>query len=153
MATLVRVFEHVAEYSRQTDEPLRWNADAPEACLVTDDLGRAALGLRAHPDDPDPRSVVLSWDGVSYALMGLPNDEAIQQHRLYDLGLKDVDWVGIVRDSALIAQLKPMSAASGEPSHFVVPCKEGVVEVVAGRLDVRRLAGHPRQVASAGLEL
>jgi hypothetical protein len=75
---------------------------------VSDDFGRGALAQRAHPDDPDQRCVVLRWDVVSYALMGPPNDEARNRHRLYEAGLKDVDWLGVVRDSSLVADLRPM---------------------------------------------
>jgi hypothetical protein len=38
---------------------VRWEPNAPEACLVSDDQGRAALAQRAHPDDSDQRCVVL----------------------------------------------------------------------------------------------
>lgn len=64
------------------------------------------LTLRAHPDDPDQRLVGLVWDGCLAARMEAPNDEAISGHRLHDLGLRDVRWLGEVFDSTLIADLE-----------------------------------------------
>lgn len=115
-------------------------------------MGRSALAQRAHPDDPDQRCVVLRWDAVSYALMGPPNDEALNRHRLYEAGLKDVLWLGIVSDSGLVAELRAMSAP-GRPArrHYVVVSKECVVEVLAENVDLFRIGGSPREAASSSL--
>lgn len=55
---------------------VKWEPNAPEAVLVSDDMWRGALALSAHPSDPDQRAVVLRFDLMSYALMAPPNDEA-----------------------------------------------------------------------------
>jgi len=114
---------------------------------------RAALAQRAHPDAPDQRCVVLRWDVVSYALMGPPNDEARNRHRLCEAGLKDVYRLGIVRDSSLVAALRPTlpSGAVFVPLHYVVVSKESVVEILARDVDVFRIAGSPGQAALSSL--
>jgi len=68
--TLPLVAERVEPHDVHISVPLRWEPNAPEAFLVSDDMGRGALAQRAHPDDADQRCVVLRWDVVSYALMG-----------------------------------------------------------------------------------
>ena len=108
-------------------------AERPDAVLVSDDMGRGALAQRAHPDDPDERCVVLRREVVRYALIGPPDDEARNQHRLYEAGLKEVGWLGVVRDSGLVATLRPTWSrdAISVPLHYVVVSKECVVEVLA----------------------
>ena len=147
------VVEQVEPYDLDLGYPLRWEPNAPEAFLTSDDIGRGALALRAHPDDPDQRCVVLRWDVVSFALMGPPNDEALNQHRLYEAGLKDVDWLGIVRDSSLVEGLRPILGrhAVFVPLHYVVVSKERVVEVLAENVDVFRIGGSPREAAPSSL--
>jgi hypothetical protein len=151
--TLPVVAEQVEPYDLALGVPLRWEPNAPDAFLVSDDMGRGALAQRAHPDDPDQRCVVLRWDVVSYALMGPPNDEARNQHRLYEAGLKDVDWLGVVRHSSLVAGLRPMFGRDAVfvPLHYVVVSKECVVEVLAENVDVFRIGGSPRQAAPSSL--
>jgi hypothetical protein len=145
--------ERVEPYDLMLGFPLRWEPNAPGALLVSDDEGRAALAQRAHPDDPDQRCVVLRWDGAIFAQMTPPNDEARHLHRLYGAGLRGLLWLGIVRDSALAAQLRPMWTQVGErraqPLHYVVPSKECVVEVLAENVDCFRIAGDPREAAPA----
>jgi hypothetical protein len=111
--------------------------------------------MRAHPDDPDQRCVVLLWDVVSYALMGPPHDEALHLHRLYDVGLKNILWIGVVRESSLVPTVRPMLSRSFVfvPLHYVVPMKECVVEVLAQNVDVFRVAGTPREAAAASLSV
>lgn len=130
---------------------IRWEPNAPSAFFVSDDMGRAALAQRAHPDDQDERCVVLRWDVVSHARMGPPNDEALAQHRLFEAGLRDVLWLGIVRDSNLVEELRPMQAGPFVPVHYIVVSKECVVEVLAENVDVFRIEGSPRQAALASL--
>lgn len=139
-------------------EELRWEPNAPEACLLVDDFARAALAQRAHPDDADQRAVVLRWDLALHAQMGPPNDEARVHHRLYPVGLRDLLWLGVVRDSELVAQLRPMWTSVGDdrrlhPMHYVVPSKECVVEVVAADVEVFRIEGTPREAAAQSLGL
>lgn len=132
-----------------------WDPNAPDAVLLSDDFGRGALALRAHPDDPDERTVILRFDLVIYALMTPPNDEARFHHPLYALGLEDLMWLGVVRDSSLVARLRPLWSPAADfrlqPMHFVAPCKECVVEVVAADVDVFRLDRSTREAALAAV--
>src|SRR3569833_753299 len=126
--TVTHVAERVAPYDLKLAEPLRWDPNAPDAFLVSDDMGRSALAQRAHPADPDRRCVVLRWDVAHYALMTPPNDEARQQHRLYEKGLKDLDLIVIVRESSLVEALRPMwhSVGGFVPQHKKDNTKECV---------------------------
>ena len=75
-----------------------------------------------------------------------PNDEDIGGHRLYDVGLSDVLWLGEVSGSELIADLErrgrvlPQHSAErySDLRHWVAPLKECVVEVVGRSLRVER---------------
>jgi len=131
----------------------RWEPNVPEAVMVSDDQGRAALAQRAHPHDADQRCVVLRWDVVHYAVMGPPNDEAMTQHRLYETGLRDVLWLGVVRESTLLERLRPMFSdrLAMEPLHYIVVSKECTIEVLAENVDVFRIAGSTRAAAPACL--
>jgi hypothetical protein len=151
--TLSIMSERVEPYDLFLGEPLRWDPNVPEAFFVSDDRGRGALAQRAHPDDPDQRCVVLRWDVVHYALMSPPNDEGRHLHRLYEVGLKDVDWLGLVRDSNLLEGLRPAlgPGVMFEPLHYVVVSKECVVEVLAENVNVFRIDGGTRQAAPASL--
>ena len=139
----------VVEQVRPLDLGVEWEPNAPDAVLITRDLGPAVLALRAHFDDTDSRCVVLEWRGVRSARMDPPNDEAISGHRLYAKGLSQVLWAGRVYDSELIRGLEQQNrvhprynpASFANLNHDVVRLKECVVEVVAKQLTVRRLAG------------
>jgi hypothetical protein len=69
---------------------VKWEPNAPDAVMVSNDPGRTVLAARAHPDDSDQRNVVLVWSGVETATLGAPNDEAISGHRLWRHGLSEV---------------------------------------------------------------
>jgi len=151
-ATVTRVTERVEAYEPLADGQLRWDPNAPEAYLVSDDAGRCALALRAHPGDPDQRCVVLRWDGVPYAAMGAPNDEALDRHHLYAVGLKGLLWLGVVRESALVAHLQPMwHSQRPTPLHYVAVSKECVIEVLAESIKVLRIDGTPAEAAPLSL--
>jgi len=145
--------ERVEAYSWGT--PVTWEPNAPAAVLVSDDHGRGALAQRAHPSDPDQRCVVLRFDQVIYAQLTSINDEARGQHRLYDAGLKELLWLGIVRGSGLASELRPVWTPVGEfriqPLHYVIASKECVVEVIAASVDVLRVNGPPRVAATTVL--
>lgn len=132
-----------------------WDPNAPEAVLISDDSGRGALGLRAQASDSDQRTVVLRFDLVIYALMTPPNDEALSHHRLYDSGLRNLLSLGVVRDSSLVARLRPSWSPVADlrlqPMHFIAICKECVVEVVAADVEVFRLDGGTREAALAAV--
>lgn len=85
--------------------------------------------------------------------MSPPNDEARHRYRLYEAGLKNVDWLGFVRDSSLVPLLRPMLSSHFVlvPMHYIVVSRECVVEVVAQDVDVFRIAGSTRDAASASL--
>lgn len=134
---------------------ITWEPNAPDAILISDDFGRGALGLRAHPSDSDQRTVVLRFDLVIYSLMAPPNGEALHHHPLYDRGLEGLLWLGVVRDSSLVARLRPSWSAVADlhlqPMHFIAPLKECVVEVVAADVDVFRLDGTTREACLAAV--
>jgi hypothetical protein len=135
--------------------PLRWEPNAPEAVLVSDDRGRGALAQRAHPTDPDQRCVVFRFDQLIYAQMVSINDEGRSQHRLYDAGLRDLLWLGIVRESALLSGLRPAWTAVGDlriqPLHYVIPSKECVIEAIAAHVELLRVEGPTRTAAPTAL--
>ena len=132
-----------------------WEPNAPDALLISDDSGRGALALRAHPSDLDQRTVVLLFDLVRHAVMTPHNDEALVLHPLYNHGLGNLQWLGVVRDSELVAQLRPLWSRVGDrylqPMHFIAALKECVVEVVAADVDVFRLEGTTRESAFAAV--
>lgn len=129
------------------DLGVTWDPNAPDAVLTASDMGHTLLTLRAHPDDPDRRSVVLEWSGSRFSCMSDPNDEAISGHRLFSKGLGDLLWAGLVEHSSLIMDLERQNSVHPlhDPSrferlsHYVVSLKECVVEVVAPDILVRRV--------------
>lgn len=148
--------ERVIPYDLVLTGEFGWEPNAPEAVLVCDDFARAALAQRAHPNDPDQRCVVLRWDMVIHAQLTPPNDEGRHEHRLYDVGLRDLLWIGVVQESELVEQMKPSWPRAGGqravPIHYVVVSKECVVEVVALDVEMFRIDGRPRQAAAASFE-
>lgn len=94
---------------------IKWEPNAPGAVMISDDSGRTALALRAHPDDPDQQSIVLVWRGVEFAAFGAPNDEAISGHPLWPPGLAEVRWLGLVERSARVRALAAQNSV--HPSH------------------------------------
>ena len=141
--------EHVEPYEPAIEAFVGWDPNTPDAVLQCDDFARAALALRPHPDDTDQRCVVLRWDMVLLATMGPPNGEGLEHHRLYNKGLSGITWIGLVRQSDLVSELRPMwmSVASDlrmMPVHYVVLTKQCVVEVLAADEEVFRLAGETR---------
>ena len=90
--------------------------------------------------------IELVWGGCLVARMEPPNDEAISGPRLYEVGLRDVLWLGEVYESDLIADLERHNRVHAHHSaeryielrHWVAPLKECTVEVVARSLHVER---------------
>ena len=97
------------------------------------------------------------WEGVEFASLSAPNDEAISGHRLWRAGLNGVLWLGLFEDSELIASLKKQSSVQPHDEstrydfldHNIAPLKECVVEVVAPSLVVHRLDGNTLEAAAA----
>jgi hypothetical protein len=144
----------VSERVQPLDFGVEWEPNAPDAVLISD-AGNVVLGLKADPADDDERCVVLTWRGARFVSMSDPNDEAISGHRLHGAGLADVLWLGTVRESALIRgladqnQVHPRHDPRGFEAltHYVLPLKKCVVEVVAARVFAQRLTGSTRQAA------
>jgi hypothetical protein len=95
----------IGEQLETLDLGVTWNPNAPEAFLLSDDSGKTVLALNPHRDDTDRRCVVLVWSRARSACLDAPNDEAISGHRLYERGLSNVLWVGLVRDSETVVAL------------------------------------------------
>ena len=135
------------------DPGVKWDPNTEHGILVTSDAGEAQLRLHAHPTDADQRDVILAWDHVRASRMEPPNDEARNGHRLHEVGLRDVAWMGEVLDSALIADLEMRNRVhpSHDPEslatlrHWIVLLKGSTVEVVAGSFQVARPATRTAQ--------
>jgi hypothetical protein len=155
VARFARMGERVVESGIR----IRWEPNAPDAVMVSDDSGRAALALRAHPDDVDQRNLVLLWRRVEFAALGAPNDEALSGHPLWSAGLGDVRWLGLVERSGRVRALAAQNSV--HPSHdqrrydfldhYVAPLKECVAEVVAGSVETQRYSGSTLEAAAAAL--
>lgn len=128
---------------------VRWEPNAPDAVLARSDRGGATLALRAHPDDDDQRTVILSWTGCVAAVDGPYNDEARHRHPLYGIGLMGVLWIGEVHRSVWLETISSAihpNAARGL-RHFVLPLKERTIEVAARAVEVSRSDLSPSDAA------
>lgn len=150
----------MAEAVTPIQPSVSWEPNAPNAVLLSDDFARAVLALNPHHDDPDIRAVVIIWEGVRYASMGSQKDEARSGHRLYEKGLRDLQGIGLVEDSELIADLELANRVHPfhEPqwflnmSHHILPLKETTVEVVAASFSVVRVTGSTVHAVVAAAE-
>lgn len=137
----------MAEHVAPVDLGTSWDPNVPAAQLTATDGGETQLRLRPHPDDNDRRTVLLVWDGCLVARMEPPNDEAISGHRLYEVGLREVHWLGEIHESALISDVERRNRTdSHHPGkgdsglrHWVAALKECTVEVVARSVRVERV--------------
>lgn len=149
----------MAEHVEAVNLGVRWDPNAPEARLLSDDFSNTVLAVKPHHDDVDRSCVVLAWSGARTACMADPNDEAISGHRLFGSGLSEVSWAGVVRDSDAIRALEQRNRVHPhhDPSrfdgltHHVVLLKECVVEVVAEELSILRLEGTTLDAAVAAV--
>jgi hypothetical protein len=145
----------VAEHVETFDLGVTWEPNAPEAVLLTCDFGPTSLALQPHPDDEDGRCVVLAWSGCRSACMTPPNEESIRGHRLWEKGLRETRWAGVVHDSELINGLErqnrvhPLHSASLFEgfTHYILRLKECIVEVVAREVTVHRVGGTTAEAA------
>ena len=82
--------------------------------------------------------------------MSAPNDEARHTHPLYNAGLRSLLWAGEVAGSST---LRDINAAlhRGPLHHYIVPLKEGVVEVLADTCEVLRLDASPSEAVLKAL--
>ncbi len=118
------------------------------------------LALKPRWDDPDQRCVVVVWNGTHSAQLGGPNDESISGHRLWSKGLDGVLWAGQVRHSHTIRDLERRNRVhpSHDPSrfenlvHYVIRMKEGVAEVIAESVTVRRGDGSTLTAATSTMK-
>lgn len=138
---------------------IRWEPNSPAAVLIVTDAGLTALALAPHPADTDGSCVVLVWSGTHETVMGAPNDEARPGHRLYECGLAELTWAGVVEHSERIACLEQGNRAHPQHDaerfsrlhHYILPLKEGTVEVIAETVAVQRQPGPPLHAASLAL--
>lgn len=97
---------------------------------------------RAEPEFgtvPVPRVGVLEWQGCAGAVLGGPNDEAINGHRLWNKGLSACLWAGEVHNSSWIAAMDRVNSVHlrHDPDrfsglhHYVLRFKESTFECVA----------------------
>ena len=142
------------------DAGCEWDPNAPEAVLAVSDRGRAVLAVNANSPDPDQDCVVFVWSHAWAAIMGPPNDEAIEGHRLYARGLSGLLWAGKDEQSEWIADLERRNrvhsghdpARFARLTHFILPLKEDTVEVIAEEVTVLRRPGPTTSAAAAILE-
>jgi hypothetical protein len=135
---------------------IRWEPNSPAAVLVVTDTGLAALALSPHPADTDDNCVVFVWSGVQETVTGASNDEVLPGHRLYESGLGELTWAGVVEHSERIACLEQGNRVHPQHDaerfsrlrHYILPLKEGTVEVVAETVTVQRQPGPPLHAAS-----
>jgi hypothetical protein len=152
---VVRMAERVVEWTLAA----RWEPNAPDAVVVSNDRGLSALALEPHTDDADRRCVVLIWTGTKLARMSDPNDEAREGHRLWSRGLASIHWAALVEASELVAELETANRVhpSHDPakfrrlSHYVLPLKECTVEVVARDAQLLRYEGPPLSAAGRAM--
>ena len=135
----------MSEYVVPLDVMVRWDAIAPRAEIAGPTDGRAALAVAPHPDDLDQRCVVLLWTGARSVTASDPH-APLSRHRLYEHGLRDVAWVGVVRR-------RDETGAANGLAHHVVLLDDRTVEVVAELLTVHRVPGSTVEAAAAALEL
>ena len=127
--------------------------------MISNDRGRTVLVLRGHPEDRDQRNVALVWNGVESATLSAPNDEAVSGHRLWRRGLSEIQWIGVVEDSVLRADLKRHNSVHPRHNqarfdvleHYIVLLKECLAEVVASSVEVHRIDGGTLESAAAAL--
>jgi hypothetical protein len=131
----------VAEYVVPLDVMVRWDAIAPRAGIAGPVDGRAAVALAPHPDDADQRTVVLRWTGARSVVTSDPHTP-LSRHRLYEHGLRDIAWVGVVR--------KTDADAEGLVQHLVL-LDDRTVEVVAELLTVQRSADSAADAAQRAM--
>jgi hypothetical protein len=138
------------------------------ATMITNDMSATVLAINPHWGDRGRGCVVFVWTGTAEALMGGQNDEGRFGHRLYDRGLDDLDWAGLVEDSewaaelhrtrqAVAAELRGPEAARRASEratllqHYILPLKENTVEVIATQVEVQRHPGPTLNAASLAL--
>ena len=128
----------MSEYVVPLDVMVRFDSIAPRTEVVGPEDGRAALAVAPHPDDLDQRCVVLLWTGARSVTASDPRTP-LSRHRLYEHGLRDVAWVGVVRR-------RDGPAADGLVRHLVL-LDDRTVEVVAELLTVHRVPGTTEEAA------
>ena len=117
------------------------------------------LALKPHHNDTDRRCVALVWSGTRSACLADPNDEAKSGHRLYESGLSNVLWAGLVRDSETIVALERANRVhpNHDPTrfeslqHHVILLKECAAEVVAEAVTVQRFEGTTLAAVTAAM--
>lgn len=158
LTAIVTTTDDLSEQVEPLELAVSWEPNAPEAILISNDLGVTSLAVRADVDDLDQRCVVFVWRGTRSASMTPPNDEALAGHCLYDKGLRGAP-AGVVQNSALVSELERQNRVHpahnarslARLTHHVLSLKESVIEVVARTLTVERHHGSTMTAAAASL--
>jgi hypothetical protein len=148
----------VAERVIELDLGVIWNAEAPwSTTLLIGSVGRTLLAL---PAADNQGWVVLTWyaRGAVMHRAGPAGDvDPIAGHRLYRHGLDRVQWAGEVLDSDWVAAIEARErvtpnalpgARSAQSRHYVIVTKDSVVEVVASRIEILRIAARSGEEAA-----
>jgi hypothetical protein len=145
--------------ARERVQPLdigtEWEPNAPEPLLVQGD-GTATLLVNAHFDDLDQRLVVFRFGHCRGALLGPPNDEARNGHRLWRKGLSECLWAGEVTKSDWIARIESENRVHRlhdaqrfeRLRHVILLLKDSTFECVAEDVAVERRDGQRPDVIS-----
>jgi len=150
----------MTERVEPVDLGVRWQGNDEDYYLLSGGDGRSVLTIGPAPIAGEGReTIAIVWTGVREATLGGPNDEALAGHRLYALGLANVTWGGVVKDSSRIAALARQSSVHSrhDPAsfdaltHWILPLKGDVVEVIALTIAVERRPGTLLQAAIAAL--
>ena len=127
------------------------------ACYQVQQADPAWDGTSIRILDPDvsgePVAIIRAEQCYAHTF-GPPNDEAIEGHRLADLGLEPYSTYEI-RDSRWIAELEGANRVhpyhSAEPfdalRHFIFTFHDSCLEIVAGALQIEVVDGPLRDVA------
>jgi len=110
-------------------------------------------------DFADQRVITLKFDRVSYHSMGPPNDEALNGHPYYELGLQSAGFYKLL-NSELIERLNLMNRfhpyyqpnAIDNSQHYIITFKEKVFECVARGFEFNIQQTPLNEVAGAALK-
>lgn len=142
------------------DLGIAWDAGAPEPVLLqTEDTALLVFHLPVAQHGPQSDAEVtlqemnygiITWRGVRGALLGPPNDEALQGHRFWRRGLREIGWYasGEVLHSKWIQALEQMNRVhpKHDPQryatlrHFILGFHDSVFECIATAYSVQTLA-------------
>ena len=150
----------MTERVEPVDLGVHWQGNDEDYYLLSSGDGKSVLAIGPAPMPGEGMdTIAIVWTGVREATLGGPNDEALAGHRLYAVGLSNLTWGGVVTDSSRIAALARQNSAHSrhDPAsfdaltHWILPLKGDVLEVVALTIAVERRAGTLLQAAIAAI--